>query len=414
MPDYAGLIKFPTGGDIYGGGSEPQWWKDLAVTTSAEIEARAQKGTQQTLTTSDHLDNIREHGYYQIPTPAIAEAAGAPVASVGGVMVESSGYSHGSVPDTFVRQTMWEYRTNAKMERTGFSNGEWSRWAVGVLRDDIASGGVEHLARVADYTNRAGGTVFTGGVGAVAFTFDHGLTKFAANNLPQAFLDRGWTFGLALNSRTMTLPENAGATVAQVKSWSKAEIWNHGATHSAQTTEAGVYDEIVNGKAEIETMFERDIHGYIPAGTGPVGLDGFDGGLTPESWGTYAGQLILRHHALTTGYLGSGVRPLDGQVRQGVVRWTMDSMTLARVKLEIDNAVAGKTGAMFMLHPSRLDSEGFMSTATLLAAMDYAKGLEEQGRLRVLAPSELMRASSAPSPDDDWATAITALNAAAS
>lgn len=58
MPDYAGLIKFPTGGDIYGGGNEPQWWKDLAITVLAEI--RAQTAYRTHISGSFNADNVED------------------------------------------------------------------------------------------------------------------------------------------------------------------------------------------------------------------------------------------------------------------------------------------------------------------------------------------------------------------
>lgn len=58
MPDYAGLIKFPTGGDIYGGGSEPQWWKDLAITVLAEI--RSQTAYRTHTSGSFNADNVED------------------------------------------------------------------------------------------------------------------------------------------------------------------------------------------------------------------------------------------------------------------------------------------------------------------------------------------------------------------
>ena len=41
MPGYEGLIKYPLYTDPYGGPyGEPQWWRDLASTTRAEITAQ--------------------------------------------------------------------------------------------------------------------------------------------------------------------------------------------------------------------------------------------------------------------------------------------------------------------------------------------------------------------------------------
>lgn len=40
MPGYSGLIKYPVNSDKYNNAyGEPQWWRDLAVTTKAEIDS---------------------------------------------------------------------------------------------------------------------------------------------------------------------------------------------------------------------------------------------------------------------------------------------------------------------------------------------------------------------------------------
>lgn len=60
MPEYAGLIKYPTGSDTYGGGKEPQWWKDLAVTVLAQINSSAASGYRTHTSGTFNADNVED------------------------------------------------------------------------------------------------------------------------------------------------------------------------------------------------------------------------------------------------------------------------------------------------------------------------------------------------------------------
>lgn len=238
--------------------------------------------------------------------------------------------------------------------------------------------------------------ICTGGLGAIAFTFDHGLTAFKAKRLPQALAQRGFGYGLALNDSTLSLPENAGATDKDVLSWAGAEIWNHGYSHSSAKTEDEVHTVVVHGKEALEDRFGREVWGFIPAGVGRIGLAGFDGGSSKEMWETtLAGRLITEHHAVTTGYLGTGgIRPLTGTIQQGLSRFTMDSLRPQRIKQQIDLAISEKIGVMFMLHPSRMGRANFISATEVISVFNYAQAKQDSGEIMVLAPGELVRADS--------------------
>lgn len=60
MPEYAGLIKYPSATDVYSGTNEPQWWKDLATTTLAEIQASGgyRTHTSGTFNADDAMDGV--------------------------------------------------------------------------------------------------------------------------------------------------------------------------------------------------------------------------------------------------------------------------------------------------------------------------------------------------------------------
>lgn len=365
---------------------------------AAGVTAHGREYRRPALDGSVTLDALTTPGYHPIPNGTVAAAIGAPsdFQAQGGVYVDISGWSGSSGP--ILRQTLWAYTRDHRLTRTRLSNGSYGSWATGILRPDLGNmvGNMMRLSRWIA-TNPA---VYTGGKGAVAFTFDHGLTKFKSAGLPGVLAGYGWGYGLALNDSTLSAAENNGATTADILSWAGAEIWNHGLNHSATANPDTAKNIVVQGKTALEARFGREVFGFIPAGVGPTGLAGFDGGSTPEMFATtIAGQMIMEHHAVTTGYMGAGgVRQLDGRVQQGIGRFTMDAQTVSRIKLQIDLAVTDRVGVMFMLHPALLDTTGYITTAQLLQVLAYARQREQAGALAVLSPGELVRADAGPAP----------------
>ena len=344
------------------------------------------------------LDNLTQPGYHPIPSPAVAAAIGAPAdfQAQGGVYVDVTGWSGSSGP--ILRQTLWSYTRSHRITRTRLSNGSFGSWETGILRSDLGNM-VGNTMRLSRWLAESP-AVYTSGRGAVAFTFDHGLTKFKSAGIPGVLAGYGWGYGLALNDSTLSAAENNGASTADILSWAGAEIWNHGYNHSSTKNEQTAKHIVVQGKTALEARFGREVFGFIPAGVGPAGLAGFDGGSSPEMFATtLAGQMILEHHAVTTGYMGAGgVRHLDGRVQQGIGRFTMDAQTVSRIKLQIDLAVNDRVGVMFMLHPALLDTAGYLTTAQLLEVLAYARQREQAGALAVLSPGELVRADAGLAP----------------
>lgn len=380
----------PEGSDLISAGDE--------AIRAAGVTAYGREFRRPALNGSVTLDNLTTPGYHPIPDGTVAAAIGAPAdfQAQGGVYVDVSGWSGASGP--ILRQTLWAYTRTYSLTRRRLSNGAFGSWDSGILRPDLGNmvGNMMRLSRWIA-TNPA---VYTAGKGAIAFTFDHGLTKFKSAGIPGVLAGYGWGYGLALNDSTLGAAENSGATDADILSWAGAEIWNHGYNHSSTGNEQTAKTIVVQGKTALEARFGREVFGFIPAGVGPTGLAGFDGGSSPEMFATtIAGQTIMEHHAVTTGYLGTGgVRQLDGRVQQGLSRFTMDSQTVSRIKSQIDLAVTDRVGVMFMLHPALLNTTGYLTTAQLLEVLAYARQREQAGALAVLSPGELVRADAGPAP----------------
>lgn len=252
--------------------------------------------------------------------------------------------------------------------------------------------GVANALRVQEFRD-AMGTVNTNGRGAVALRFDHGLANFDTKIRP-LLEARNIPYSLALSARNFNAGENAGVTAAMVNGWTLAEVWNHGANqHQDQSSVSGLTDQIVKGKEELQAALpNKKIWGYAVPGTGGTGQGGFNGGATVEEfYTTLAGDLILTNHAVSSGsFPGTARRVIDGRIRQGMAHFTIEAQTVSRIKLEIDNAISNRTGNQLMMHPSLLDTTGYLTTAQLTEVLDYIVSKRDSGELVVLSPYQMM------------------------
>lgn len=372
----------------------------------ADIAAAGYMGT---IATGTDLNTLTAAGIYGVPTGTIyASLVNAPT----GIMPSGAGWLDvRATSNGLYKQVFGFYGTTpVEVWRTTASvtAGTWNAWTrkdVGAINNPYV--GVATNVRVMDFTERRGGTKYTNGLGAVAVRYDHGLVNMKATVYP-LMVARGIPFSLAINSRTWGNAENNGTTAADVQSWVDAgwcEIWNHGADHSDQTTLAGLTDQIVTALSELKAQFPTvPIDGFIVPGVGGTNYNGFNGGGTPEAfYKTDAGRLILENHAVSTGsFPGTIQRVLDGKLRQGQSHYSMEAATVASITAQIDSAVTNKTGLQLFLHPSLLDTPGYMTTAMLTTVLDYIKTKRDAGLLAVMSPSDLLIASS------EYAPATTA------
>lgn len=279
------------------------------------------------------------------------------------------------------------------------STNTWTDWAPvggGSVDGSGEAPWTPNHIRKAMFMQAMGGPIDTGGKAAVALRFDHGLANFQSKVLP-AVKARGMKVSMAYNPRRWDLAENAGVTASMLNGWVAAgdvEIWNHSATHTPADDEATLYDQIVNGLAEIEAELPAaagQVWGFNPPGVSSGNYMGFDDGRTPTGWDTYAGRLILQHHAVASGYLsGTQIRPLDGTIRDGQVHFTIDGLTVATIKGHVDSAIAQGGGLQLMLHPSQLDTAGKLTTAQFTEVLDYIVAKRTAGDLVTLSPYQML------------------------
>lgn len=333
------------------------------------------------LTTSDNAATISENGWFQVLSATVATSLGLPTNTMGHL---ESMYANTS----YARQVWYPQGREGVWDRV-MNSGVWGAWK----RRGTAHGLTNDLL-VQDFTRRRG-PVKTGGLGAVALRFDHGLGNFDTKIRP-LLEARGLPYSLALNSRDWGKAENGGVTAATVDGWVSgglAEVWNHGAHHLDATDTKALEDTIVTGLAELRSQLPSAvIDGFAVPGVGGTNYQGFDGGATLEDfYNTEAGRLILSHHAVSTGYLsGTTHRALDGTVRQGQLHYTIDTATGTGVEYQINLAAADRTGLQLMLHPSLVDTAGNITTAKLTEILDHIVAKRDAGELAVLSSYDLV------------------------
>lgn len=277
------------------------------------------------------------------------------------------------------------------------TTGAWGSWSRVANPDTDNSVGAANARLIEDWSRRRGGVKSTNGKGAVAIRFDHGLTNLKATIRP-LMVARGFPFSIAMNPSNWGIAENSGATMADVQSWvdfDKCEIWNHGGNHADATTPAALYAQLVTSLTTLRSQIPNaQIDGFVLPGVGGTQYLGFDGASPDVFTKTLAGRLLLKSHAVITGAIGSPRRVLDGQVRQGLAHYTMDSASFASIKGQIDLAISERTGLQLFMHPSQLDLAGKISTATLTQVLDYIKTKVDAGDLVILGQYDMLLASS--------------------
>lgn len=292
-------------------------------------------------------------------------------------------------------------------------SGNWNPWAEvtptsapGPGQVD-ADAGLRHQLLAGDFKDRIG-TRRIPGKAAIVFRFDHYLNVYRDQIRP-LMTARGFKATIAMNSRTWDAAQNNQVTPAEADTWTDVEFANHGAHHSDASTAAALYDTIALGQSELQAQLPNHaIDGFIVPGVGGTQYGGWGTGSTLTSFADYeAGRLILGHHAYSTGSGGSVNRKMDGQLRQGLSHYGIESRTFAPVKAAIDSAVASNSALTLMMHPNRLGTSGNISVADLTQIFDYVKALVDAGEVEVLTLGESLLADSTASERDTGRLTVT-------
>lgn len=257
--------------------------------------------------------------------------------------------------------------------------------------------GLTNRLLVEDWSRRRGGRKILDR-GAFSFRADHGLADF--NTKIRPLLEaRNIPYALALCSGQWDRTENVGVTAAMVNGWVQGglcEIWNHTKDHSSgDNTEAQWQAAILDGLSELRTQIPAaQIDGFVIPGSVGTNFGGFvNGASVQEFYGTAGGHVILGSHAVSNGYIsGTARRVLDGTVRQGQGHLTLDTMTVAAFQAQLDLAASEKSGLQVMVHPTRLDTAGYLTTADFTAMLDAVVSKRTAGQVATLGQYDLLLA----------------------
>lgn len=370
----------------------------LAGNTWTPWKQDAYKGENPVATLADgtDLNTLRDFGDYQVLTSGkAATMLNTPDANpfllqvrpmVGQNIVEQALTSSGGSGNKWYRIT------------NSVTNGTWIPWRPLHVPVTESAGPYQRETLVSAFKQRRGGALGTNGRPAVALRFDHGLANFRDILLP-LLRKYNLPWSQAVNSRNIARAENGGATWTQLEDWAIAyggEVWNHGATHEDATSETALTSEIVTGLAELRTAMPRlAVEGWAPPGIADGGYMGAAGFDKPEQFhSTYAGRLMLAHHAAVSGYVPGPYRPMPQDLPIGATHVTMDKAAASTMRNILD-AVKTSTepvALQLMLHPSLVGTDTYISAATVDEVFADIARRRDAGEIVVLTPSGLMLA----------------------
>ena len=352
------------------------WYANRAVTTIS--------------TATDWNTLLLPGTYVRVAGAAISGDTNAPVAER--VILQVTG----DTPGNYVVQTATSLVTGRRYVRVR-NAGTWGAWTSIAMLSDIPTSPTDGLANqllVEDWSRRRGGRKRLT-TGAISIRFDHGLANFDTKVRP-LMEARNLPYGLAMNAGNWGDAENVGVTTAMVNAWAQGlcEVMNHGRLHTGSKDPAVWTDLIEQGLTDLRSQLpSAQIDGFAIPGTAGVGYGEFTAGSSALEFATPAGRLILARHAYASGYIpGTHIRTLDGRPRNGLGHSTLDQATAASVETLLTNAVTGKHGVQFMLHPSLVDTSSYITTATLTTILDSIAAKRDAGQLAVLRPGDLLLA----------------------
>ena len=350
------------------------------------------------------LNTMKSPGTYRMAAPYPTGYTNVPTGNTtASMLLVVSGPS----PATWAAQEIYQYGSNPKrwwrISRTQTLWNDWVEVGAGgggpsdIPVNALAVGGRDMRMRLFKDQYPL---VSTGDKGAVVFRYDHGLTNFKNVLLP-LHEQYGIVPYVAMNSRNWDLPENSGATQAEAKTWD-VEWGNHTSDHNDKTGIHDVWDTIVNGRIELEEQVGKTVHGFtvpgLPASGGPSydKLDGFGVGYASGYSNSYAGNLILNHHAICSGVQGAIFRPLDGVIRIGMRHTGWENKAWANIKADIDQAIATKTVVTLMQHPRTMNMSGYWTPALADQVLAYVRSKIDSGELANISYMQSHHAQLAP------------------
>lgn len=334
--------------------------------------------------TLDLNDAIREGTWYQRYPGNIIDERNYPVQGVGQLEVRVLASAIGAYSQEYYPDDMalgrWR-RVSRNMVWT-----PWHRIDGGGDGDTPSSSSgtaVQRLSRVSIARKRLLGGHGTRGQAAVSFRFDDGHAAFGELVFPLLRKHALPSFA-AITERHL---DASGVSNTAVQQWAindAVEITSHSRKHATETGESAIRDSLVTWADELQS---RVGHVVVDTWTFPSNgyFDGLDSGRQAQYFpDTYAGRLLMERFAMPYGVTGGWLSPICGEPTVGQSHITIETMSLAEVQSYVGMAQDAGMGLVMMVHPSRLNTPGYMTTATLDQVFAWVAGEREAGRLSVL------------------------------
>lgn len=363
-----------------------RWWKVGEAYLNGNLPA--------TSTNLINLDTFKQPGVFTVNNSlVISYTTGLPVQtpgilenliSYGAALSMQRFTAYGSTPATY-----WRVSSNI--------SGGWSPWKK-VAEDTGAApvaivddGPYQRIMRENDMRRRRFNRVTAPGV--TVLVLDHGLTNFKTIVWP-LLQARGLPVTLALNPGQMTQAQNSGATYADVKAWTATglvEPANHSYNHIGGSSPTELDTEIRASRVELETQLEQTIDTWVHPGNT---FGDFTITADPDLyWNTEAGRMILANHGAVTGILTSGTLPLGMNTIGAGGIWLDTDGSAAGTQAAITSSMTAGGIRIVRMHPQFLNDAGKLTTAELTSFLDWLKGEQDAGRLKVLTFRDAMSAT---------------------
>lgn len=362
-----------------------------------------------TLPTGTDINTVRTRGHYLVASTSVAQTmTNLPYQDGPGVLeVEST--SLGLIFHTYhaygAGGGIFHRRSSGTSNAPNFPYSPWIKLdtvpAEAPAADPLAGAAFTNSALASAFVAARGGSIGTGGRAAVAFRYDHGLANFRDKILP-LHRARGLPLGNAMNPGNLGHVENGGVTWTEIAGWvanDGLQVLAHSYDHGPASTVAEIIAQVDDEHAAYEANLPEHVVEYFAppgvSGGAPGNWLGWTAANTVEHFtdAYAAAKAVLRRYAVTAGYLDGVYRPQQGSIRQGLSHMTMDGLTtFAECKSVIDAAVEQGAALQIMIHPSLVDTTGYISTAVITEMLDYVADLAAADELAVLSPSGLVLA----------------------
>lgn len=234
---------------------------------------------------------------------------------------------------------------------------------------------------------RKGGAIGLNGKAAIALRFDDAPNEFESIVLP-LLQKYALPFTRVTTSSAVysdPLPDGVFTRMQEYSLNYGGEVWNHGLDHNDLSGYADVQNKIIKPLNDLRAAMPKlSIDCFSSPGDNFAWNGHFPVTSVAAFTDNYTGQTIFGSHAITSGYLDSGLyRPLDGIVRDGLRAFSVDSSDIVYAKNVINKNITEGTGSVFMYHANKV------SPSVLEQTFAYIAQKRDEGTLEALTVSGL-------------------------